>query len=67
MADDTKCPHCGAVLDDVLASHNYSITYSSEQEKWVKSEGNVEYRCGNCIEELDIHDIEDILKQVDEL
>ena len=60
-----ECPSCGVEIATVLAQHSYSIKWNEEQ--WVKSVGEVEYRCSNCLEELDTHDIEDILRQVDEL
>lgn len=65
--DNLQCPSCGAILTEILVHHNYTIEYSEEQEKWVKSDGDASYLCVNCMEELDIGDIEDILRQVDEL
>lgn len=62
-----ECPHCGAELTEITVIHNYSIVYDKEQGKWVKQVGEVIYSCGDCEVILDIHNIEDILKQVDEL
>lgn len=62
-----ECNSCGMKLTGILADHNYSIKYDEEQKKWVKDCGDVKYVCGNCLEELDTRDIEDILRQVDEL
>lgn len=60
-----QCPNCGAEITEILATHNYSI--EKHDEVWVKQVGGVIYSCSNCEVILDIHDIEDILKQVDEL
>ena len=62
-----ECPSCGGEPTRIQASHNYSIEYDEEQGIWVKMVGEPVYVCGLCLEELDTHDIEDILKQVDEL
>ena len=62
-----ECQSCGEEVTDILAAHNYSIYWDKEQGKWVKSDGTAVYVCSHCLEELDIHDIEDILRQVDEL
>lgn len=62
-----ECPFCGAIVTEILASHDYTIEQNSETEQWVKTEGTASYSCGNCLDEFGIHDIEDILKQVDEL
>ncbi len=62
-----QCPYCGAELTEILACYNYAIEYSEEQERWVKSIGSVVYSCSNCTDELDTHQIEDVLRQVDEL
>ena len=62
-----QCPSCGAELTEILAKHEYSIELNSETGQWGRGEGDVIYTCGNCSEELGFHDIEDILKQVDEL
>jgi len=62
-----ECVSCGGEPTEILANHNYSIRYDEEQSKWVKETGEVVYVCGLCLQELDTHDIEDILKQVDEL
>lgn len=67
IKDNPTCLSCGAVLTEILASHDYSIEHSDEQDKWIKNTGDVTYLCANCQEELDIHDIEGILHQVDEL
>ena len=62
-----QCPTCRAEITKVFASHRYSITYCEASQQWVKSTGEAEYTCGTCLGDLDIHDIEDILKLVDEL
>ena len=62
-----ECVSCGEDLTEILAAHNYSIKYDEEQGKWVKDVGEVVYVCGLCLQELDTRDIEDILRQVDEL
>ena len=62
-----QCPSCGAEFTEILARHEYLIEYNDELKRWVKSVGYVFYGCGNCTEELDFHDIEDALKQADEL
>jgi len=62
-----KCTDCGAENPTIDASHHYSISYDKEQGKYVKDEGQVLYSCGECHTDLDTTDIEDILKQVDEL
>ncbi len=67
MADSLHCPHCGAVVDEIIVSHSYVIARSDEQEKWTKHIGGVVYSCCHCGGEIDIVDIADILKQVDEL
>lgn len=61
------CQYCGKEPKLILASHDYDIKYDEVQKKWVKSTGDVVYNCGECHQELSVHDIEDILKQVDEL
>ena len=67
MGDSIQCPECGAELTEILARHAYMIEYSTLMERWTKSDGSVVYTCSNCEVELSIHDIEDALKQVDEL
>jgi len=62
-----ECPSCGKELTRILSDHRYDIRYDEEQGKWVKEIGEGIYVCGLCLEELDTHDIEDILRQVDEL
>ncbi len=62
-----ECQSCGEEVTDILAAHNYSIYWDKEQGKWGKSDGTAVYVCSHCLEELGICDIEDILKQVDEL
>ena len=62
-----NCPQCERELKTVLALHRYNIKYDEEQKKWIKSCGEAEYACSMCLERLDTHDIEDILRQVDEL
>ena len=63
----TICADCVAELTEILGSHNYSISYDKEQKKWVKEVGEATYVCGNCYNELNTCEIEDILRQVDEL
>ena len=62
-----QCPCCNAELTEIIAIHTYTLDYSEEQEKWVKQTGDVNYRCGNCEDDLDIHDIMDALRQTDEM
>jgi len=62
-----KCPYCGAELTEIVVVDNYTIDYSEEQGKWVKQIGEATYSCGNCEVILRTDDIEDILRQVDEL
>ena len=62
-----ECTSCGAEVTEILARHTYTISHSEEQGKWVKDCGDVTYSCGTCLEELDSRDIEDVLRQVDEL
>lgn len=62
-----KCLHCGKEPKEILVNHEYSIDYDEVLLKWRKSDGKATYRCGNCLQELSIQDIKDILKQVDEL
>lgn len=62
-----QCPGCGAELTEIVARHDYILSYSGEQEKWVKDIGRVTYSCGNCSGELDTHDIAEALEQTDEL
>jgi len=62
-----ECSYCGANVTEILATHTYTISYDEDQEKWVRGCGDVVYVCGNCMDELDSHDIEDVLRQVDEL
>lgn len=62
-----ECPSCGAEVTEILARHEYTISYSEEQGKWVKDVGEAGYSCGNCLGNLEPRDIEDILRQVDEL
>jgi len=62
-----ECTSCGREPTTILAAHNYSIKYDEEQGKWVKETGEVIYVCGLCLQEIDTRDIEDILRQVDEL
>ena len=60
-----QCPSCGTEVTEVLARHDYSIELTNGS--WHKSDGEVSYVCGVCCSELDIDDIKDILKTVDEL
>lgn len=62
-----KCPNCGIVLTEIHASHDYTIELNKETQSWVKHDVAVEYTCEWCRDVLAVHDIEDILKQVDEL
>ena len=62
-----KCPSCDAEVTTILASHDYTIELNSETGQWVKDVGEAMYVCGSCLQELSVHDIEDILRQVDEL
>ena len=64
---NVECPSCGKEPTEIYAVHNYSIKYDYEQGQWVKETGEVIYVCGLCLQEVDTHDIESILKQVDEL
>jgi len=61
------CTECGAVDPEIMATHNYTIEYSEEDNKWVKTEGDAIYSCSNCEVILGIDEIADILRQVDEL
>jgi len=62
-----ECTSCGAEITEILARHEYTIRLDEEQDKGVKEEGEVIYSCGNCLQMVDTCDIEDALKQVDEL
>ncbi len=62
-----QCPNCGAENPEISACHTYIIEYSTEQEKWVKGIGGAEYTCTNCSEELSGDELDDVLRQVDEL
>jgi len=62
-----NCPNCGNELTEIFANHDYTIVLDTETQSWVKHDVNVDYVCGWCKEVLSVHDIEDILKQVDEL
>jgi len=63
-----NCISCGKEVKTIMAKHEYDITYDEEQEQWIKSLGEVEYRCSECGEELDRSGvIADILRKVDEL
>ncbi len=62
-----NCPECGKELLTILAKHEYNIKCDKEQGKWVKQDINVDYACSTCLESLGPLDIEDILRQVDEL
>ncbi len=61
----TKCPECGKKLN-MDATHLYSIT-QDDGGKFHRSDGEASYRCDNCGTFLHISQIEDALKQVDEL
>lgn len=67
MAEELTCPSCGAIVTEILAEHHYTIELQSETGIWIKYVGEVTYSCGNCIEDFDLHDIANILEQVDEL
>ncbi len=62
-----QCPSCKAENPEILARHNYTISYSEDQTKWVKNTGYVFYNCRNCEGPLELDEIEEALKQVDEL
>ena len=62
-----QCPNCNGELAEILVTHEYAIDYSTEQEKWVKGVGWVTHTCSICGIELNISDIKDVLKEVDEL
>ena len=62
-----ECQSCGKEPDVIFAEHRYDIRYDEKQGKWVKEVGEVLYVCGLCLEDIDACDIEDILRQVDEL
>jgi len=65
---EVVCPSCGGKPTEIRASHDYTIRYDEKQSRWIKEIGEVTYVCGLCLEELDVHiDIEDVLRQVDEL
>ena len=61
------CPNCENELIIICAAHHYSLTYSNEQEKWVKSVGAVLYSCGTCYIGLSVSDIIEALQQTDEI
>ena len=67
MTIEYDCSECGAAQPEIIATHEYLIEYSEEQQRWIKSTGIVVYRCCNCDAELNTHKIADILKQVGEL
>ena len=60
-----QCTNCGAELTEILATHNYTI--EEHGEGWVKQVGEVTYSCTNCEGIIVVNEIQDILKQVDEL
>lgn len=62
-----ECPNCGWENPTIDASHHYSIVFNYQQGKYVKEVGDVFYVCMHCHGELDVSDIEDVLKSVDEL
>ena len=62
-----NCPSCEKELTTILARHEYTIKFDTDQAKWVKEIGDAEYACNSCLETLVTTDIEDILRQVDEL
>ena len=62
-----ECPSCGGEPTVIIATHSYTIEYSEEQNKWIKRNDYVVYACGICLDDIDTRDIEDILRQVDEL
>lgn len=67
MTKHIGCPVCEGASTEIEVVHVYTLKYDEAQDKWVKSEGDVRYGCGMCALMLDIHDIEDILREVDEL
>jgi len=62
-----QCPSCSQEVTEILAHHDYTIELDASTGNWHKNENGVVYSCSNCLEELNLHDIEDVLKQVDEL
>ena len=62
-----KCPHCERTLESICASHDYMINLVPNTDLYSKTVGDVDYVCGECLGTLAISDIEDILRQVDEL
>ena len=62
-----ECPNCGAENPEIIADHRYLIAYNEEQGKYLKDDGEVTYSCNQCSELLGIADIQDALREVDEL
>lgn len=68
MTEKTRlilCPECGVVLN-IEAIHYYDITQDDER-KFHRTDGDVTYRCSACGATLHISQIEDALRQVDEV
>ena len=61
------CPNCEKELETISASHHYTLTFSSEQDKWVKDDGTAFYSCELCYAELGRIDIVDALVDTGEL
>ena len=61
----TMCPGCECQLS-IWAVHRYLITQDNKGE-FHKDEGDVKYECGRCGYVLGVSEIEDALRQVDEL
>lgn len=62
-----KCPNCEEEIIGVSATHDYSIELDPDTNQYTKHDISTEYVCQACGNGLGISDIEDILKQVDEL
>ena len=64
-----ECPECGDECGgklDIMAVHRYEIT-QDDKGRFSKTDGEVEYRCSKSGCELHTSQIEDALRQVDEL
>lgn len=59
------CPCCGNELE-IKANHEYIIKQNGEG-RWHKGEGSVIYTCTSCGSNLAPNEIEEALKQTDEL
>lgn len=65
MPEDQECPAGGHPLKTINATHEYRI--HQEEGKCRKTVGLVTYQCETCNAILSVGEIEDILRQVDEL